>query len=36
MITVRCSNTVMEIDFGRFLFGDGEWIATVSGCDLFS
>lgn len=26
----------LEIDFKRFLFGDGEWVVTVRGEDLFS
>lgn len=35
-ITVHLSGSELEIDLNRFLFGDGEWVATVHGDDLFS
>ena len=35
-IVVRSGESSMEIDFRRFLFGDGEWVIAVRGDDLFS
>ena len=35
-IVVRSGNSELEIDFRRFLFGDGEWVIAVRGYDLFS
>ena len=30
-IIVRSGDAELEIDFKRFLFGDGEWVVTVRG-----
>lgn len=35
-IVIHSGETEAEIDFHRFLFGDGEWVVTVHGDDLFS
>lgn len=35
-IIVHTGDSELEIDFKRFLFGDGEWVVTVRGEDLFS
>ena len=34
-IIVRSGDTALEVDFKRFLFGDGKWVVTVRGADLF-
>jgi hypothetical protein len=34
-IIVRSGDTELEVDFKRFLFGDGKWVVTVRGADLF-
>ena len=35
-IIVRSGDSEMEIDFRLFLFGDGEWVISVRGENLFS
>ena len=35
-IIVRSGDSEMEIDFRRFMFGDGEWVISVRGENLFS
>ena len=35
-IIIRSGESRMEIDFRRFLFGDGEWVVVFNGEDLFS
>lgn len=35
-IIVRAGDSELEIDFARFLFGDGEWVTVLRGMDLFS
>ena len=35
MLTVKLGNSVMEVDLTRFHFGDGEWVVTVIGDNLF-
>ena len=34
-IIVRSGDTELEVDFKHFLFGDGKWVVTVRGADLF-
>jgi hypothetical protein len=36
MLTVKLGSSVMEVDVMRFHFGDGEWVVTIYGNDLFS
>lgn len=35
-IAVRAGDSELKIDFGRFLFGNGECVATIRGVYLFS
>ena len=35
-IVVHLSGSELRIDVSRFMFGDGEWVPTVNGEDLFS
>ena len=34
-IVVHLAGSALEIDFARFLFGDGEWVPLIRGEDLF-
>lgn len=36
VIVVHLSGSELVIDMNRFLFGDGEWVPTINGEDLFS
>ena len=36
MLTLKLGESFMEVDVSRFHFGDGEWVVTIFGDDLFS
>lgn len=35
-LIVEVGMSVAEIDLPRFCFGDGEWVVTIHGEDVFS
>lgn len=35
-LTVTCDDSTMEIDLARVYFGDGKWVVTIQGDDVFS